>query len=131
LMRVASRSGWPKRALGTVRVDRASFGNFSFTVEDCKQVGVTGPDSYGADLVGSGGHDLRVVRAGNDLQLWLYPKRGGPGIPIDRSGCSQWDVMFDWEDVRTMNLVGGNISIGCAVGGGQIDGTVSFDHCRK
>jgi hypothetical protein len=130
VMRVASRYRWPKRALGTVRVDRASFGSFSFTVEDCRRVGEARPDSYGADLLGSGGHDMRILRAGNDLQLWLYPKRGGPGFPIDRSGCSQWDVMFDWEDVQTMNLVGGSVSIRCAVGGGQIDGTVGFDHCR-
>jgi len=131
VMRVASRSGWPKRALGTVRVDRTSFGSFSFSIEDCKRLGEARPDTYGAYLLGSGGHDLRVVRVNDDLQVWLHPRRGDAGVPIDRSACSQWDVMFDWEDPHTMNLVGGSVSIRCAVGGGQIDALVGFDHCRK
>ena len=129
-IRVMSRVRWKHRASGSVRVDGTSAGSYGFSVEDCKRVGEAAPDSYSADLIGSDGHGMRVVRAGNALQLSLYPKRGGPGSPIDAQNCSQWDVMFHWEDPATMNLVGGNLNINCSVDGGKIDGLVSFGDCR-
>jgi hypothetical protein len=114
-----------RHALGTVVVDGTAF-----IVDDCKKAGVASPEAIAADLRGRGGTVLRLVREGNDVQLFYYP-RGSTGaeIPVNRSDCSQWDVRFACE-LPSLTLVGGDVTVRCTVAGRKLDATVDFDHCR-
>ncbi len=124
-LRIYSRmAGRGRRASGTVVLTGTSFGTTQFSVEDCKRLQIDGAFPYGVEIVGSGKHDLRLVRheRDDDVQVSLYPK-GNPGaaIAIDRSKCSQWKVSFFAE---------GGVDFTCAFAGGTIDGTVFADGCR-
>lgn len=113
-----------RHALGTVIVDRTSF-----TVDACKKVPVAGPGSIGVDLRAGDRNVLRVIRDESGVQLWLYPKDTGVATLVDRRDCSQWDVGFFSEAPDVLAAAGGYVTFTCAVGGGKIDGTASFDHC--
>ena len=113
-----------RHASGTVIVD-----GISFAVEGCKKV-VGAEGSIGADIGGSDGNVLRVIRTGDDVQLWLYAKApGGAAIPINRSDCSEWDVRVDRDYPGPLEVVGGDISVICTVGGRKLNGIAYFDHC--
>ena len=101
----------------------------AFTIEDCKKVPLPGPDSLGVDLRAGERNVLRVIRDERGVQLSLYPMSSGVAIPVDRRNCSQWDVGFYSEAPDPIKVSGGYVTFTCAVGGGKIDGTVSFDHC--
>jgi hypothetical protein len=128
---VAIWAGWQttrmrnRPGFGTVIVDRTSF-----TIDDCKKVPVSGPDSIGADLRGPDGNVLRLVRDEREVRLWLYPKGASVAIPIDRRDCSQWEVSFFSEAGEPLRPSGGDVNITCAAGGRKIDGAVFFEHCR-
>jgi hypothetical protein len=109
---------------GTVIVDGTPF-----VIDGCKKVPVAGPDSIGADVRASGRNVLRLVRDEQGVQLWIYSKGSGVAIPVDKRDCSQWDVNF-FSETADLNPVGGDATFTCATGGGKIDGTVFFEHCR-
>jgi hypothetical protein len=122
-----------RRASGTVVLMGTTLANGQFAIEDCKKVDISGAYPFAADFVGSGKYDLRLTRRDrdDDVQLSIYPK-GNPGaaLPIDQRDCSQWRVGFFWEDVQTLNLVGGGADFTCTFAGGKIDATIFGEHCR-
>jgi hypothetical protein len=111
---------------GTVIVDGTAF-----VIDGCKKVPVTGDNSIGADLRASDRNVLRLVRDEHGVQLWVYPKGSSVAIPVDQRSCSQWNVGFFSESPDPFNPVGGDVTFTCATGGGKIDGTVFFEHCRS
>jgi hypothetical protein len=133
-LRLYSRLGGRNRhASGTVTLLGTSLGSSGFNIEGCKKVDVSGDFPFGADLIGSDRYNMRLVRSerDDDVRLSVYPK-GNPGaaIPIDKAGCSQWQVGFYFEDPQTLDVVGGRAEFTCAFAGGKIDGMVFADHCR-
>jgi len=120
--------GRSRGVLGTVIVTGTAPGNSSFEVKSCRPLQDAGPESFGVDLRGSGGHAVRLVTNGNEVRLWLHLKGSmAAAIPINRADCLEWDVRMAWEDPATMALVSGRATFRCAVGGGKIDATIFFD----
>lgn len=122
--------GWyatrqPNRdARGTVNVDRTPL-----LIEGCKRVPVPGLDSIGVDLQGPHGNVLRVVRDGQGVQLWFYPRGSRVAVPVDRRDCTQWEVNFYANTSDLLTPSGGDAVFTCLVGGQKIDGEVWFDEC--
>jgi hypothetical protein len=130
-LRIYSRAGRGHHALGTVVLTGTSLGSTQFTIDDCKKLQFDGPSPFGADLVGSGKYDMRLVRyERGDVQVSLYPK-GNPGaaIPIDPSRCSQWEPHF-FSESASLAVAGGGVDFTCPFAGGKIDGTIFADRCR-
>jgi len=122
-----------QRASGTVVLMKTVLGDEQFAIEDCKKVEAAGAYPFAADFVGTGKYDLRLERRerDDDVQISIYPKGNlAAARPIDKRGCSQWDLHFFWEDVQTMDLAGGGADFTCAFGGGKIDATIFGEHCR-
>ena len=128
---IFKRAQYNRDASGTMAVDRTSFGSFAFTFDGCRKLQAASMESFGADVSGSGGYDLRVIKDEREVKLWLFPKGSfGRAMPINQRECSQWDVGFFWEEPPKMILVGGHADVDCTAGGGRVIGTVFFEHCR-
>ncbi len=128
----AWKLGRSRGVLGTVVVTGTASGDASFEVKSCRRLQDAGPESFGVDLRGSGGHVVRLVTDGREVRMWLHPKGSmAAAIPINRADCSEWDVRMAWKDPATMALVSGHATFTCAVGGGKINATIFFDCPRR
>ena len=129
---LARRTG--EKVAGSVAADGTPVGTFSFVVSDCASGHAFVPGFFGADLRGEGGFDLRVVDSGDDAQLWLYPQGAKKGaIEIRKPDCSEWDVLVEWTNltVNRVHTVSGHVRVACAVGGGKITASASFERCAR
>jgi len=124
----------PKDVDGTVRAEGTPVGTFTFAVTACAAGHGRSPGFFGADLLGEGGFDLRVVGSGDGARMFLYPQgAASDAIQFAKPDCTRWQVAVEWGPGTAnygMGTLVGHVRVSCSVGGGRLNADVEFKNCK-